>query len=696
MTNKDEIITLIKFQISRLSERNAQYEFEHLCRHLARIRVCSNIVPATGPVVRTGDQGRDFETFKTYLEKTDIANNTFIGLISEDMLAFACSIQQNNIENKILSDVKKITDSGTKIERIYFFSSAAIKVAINHSIKENVLRDYKVPIDIFDIEWISENLADSDTFWIANKYLSISSEMYPSPRVESKWYQKTYEKWKDKDDRSYNYGEFGEIKIAVRYALETEELNPDIPFWLESLKSFYNKSLPTKFDRKIIYEAAVISFKALKDLKGHEVFLRKYFNEIQILNDVGDYQDYFSLLLYSFTACINNVVALELDEIRNWVKLFIAKLDADIIELEDKDRYTLFCHLLFLRGALILNFRDSIEAIDECLNYWEKLLNIVDKAPLFPLKILSEIFIKFIEILSKNPRYQDFTTKIDNLLASRSGRDIAAKNCRNRAKSFYKRGEILRALEELHQAKIDWFTDDTLPQAVFAVMNISGWYRELGLNYASKYYSLAAALAIDTTEDTRLKFFLPHALFSALESDYLQGAWCSFMNLSKVFISAHINFEREPFDLEKHELIRNLLLYISYVIYFSKRFNEDLSNIFSKKGYSIFEEDLLKNPIDLVAKNYDSTSLEEIWQLLEEQLNGRPFNDVAPIREIIWSELGIEWHIRWDNNYEITPIAEQYVAILQILLADYANIDLCLLKSTVRIKLEIHEKKNQR
>lgn len=98
-------------------------------------------------------------------------------------------------------------------------------------------------------------------------------------------------------------------------------------------------------------------------------------------------------------------------------------------------------------------------------------------------------------------------------------------------------------MEELHQAKIDWFTDDTLPQAVFAVMNISGWYRELGLNYASKYYALAAALAIDTTEDTRLKFFLPRALFSALESDYLQGAWCSFMNLSKVFISAHINFE---------------------------------------------------------------------------------------------------------------------------------------------------------
>lgn len=692
MTNKEELITLIKFQLSHLSEQNAQFEFEHLCRRLARVRICSNIIPATGPVVRTGDQGRDFETFKTALQRTDIANTSFIGLISKEMLAFACSIQKTNIESKILSDVKKITSSGTEIERIYFFSSTAIKIADNHKIKERVLNDYNVPLEILDIEWISENLADPDTFWIANKYLSIPSEMYPKPQGISEWYQKTYDKWKKKDDRLFNYGEFGEIKIAARYALETEELNPEIPFWLELLKSFQNKELLPKFERKIIYETAVISFKALKDLKGQEEYLRKYLNEIQALNDVGDYQDYFSLLLYSSTAFTNNVVNLEEGEMKRWFKSFIARLDEEIKELENKDRITLFCHLLFLRGALTIKFSSMDESIDKGLDYWEKLLALVDKAPLFPLKLLSETFINFIDLLSDNPRYQYFTTKIDEFLSVSAGKAIAAESCVNRAKIFYDKGKLLRALDEIHKAKISWFTDETLPQAISAVLAISEWYRELGLMYASKYYALAAALTIDTTDDTRLKFFLPRALFIALKNDYLQGAWCSFMNFSKVVINAHVNFEREPFNLEKHELIRNLLIFVNYVMYLSARLDGNLGKIFYEKGYKLFEEDLIKEGLELTSKQYDPLHIEELRKIFDEQLNGRPFNDVFPEREVIWSELGIEWHVRWKNNYQITPIAEQYIAIAQILLADFAGLDLCLLKSKVIIELDVHEK----
>ena len=72
MANTEQLIGQIRFQLEQLSVKNAHHEFEHLCRHLARTRLCSNILPATGPVAAAGDQGRDFESFRTYLEKTDL------------------------------------------------------------------------------------------------------------------------------------------------------------------------------------------------------------------------------------------------------------------------------------------------------------------------------------------------------------------------------------------------------------------------------------------------------------------------------------------------------------------------------------------------------------------------------------------------------------------------------------------------
>lgn len=78
MANLDQIIAQIRFQLEQLSAKNAHHDFEHLCRHMTRARICTNILPATGPVSAGGDQCRDFETFRTYLGTTSIADSTFI------------------------------------------------------------------------------------------------------------------------------------------------------------------------------------------------------------------------------------------------------------------------------------------------------------------------------------------------------------------------------------------------------------------------------------------------------------------------------------------------------------------------------------------------------------------------------------------------------------------------------------------
>lgn len=63
------LIAQLLFQLDQLSATNSHHEFEHICRHLARETITPNILPATGPVTAGGDEGRDFETFTTFIRR---------------------------------------------------------------------------------------------------------------------------------------------------------------------------------------------------------------------------------------------------------------------------------------------------------------------------------------------------------------------------------------------------------------------------------------------------------------------------------------------------------------------------------------------------------------------------------------------------------------------------------------------------
>jgi hypothetical protein len=67
--DRRQFIKYLRFQLNELSAENGHHTFEHICREVARARLATNLVPATGPVAGGGDAGRDFETFKSYLPK---------------------------------------------------------------------------------------------------------------------------------------------------------------------------------------------------------------------------------------------------------------------------------------------------------------------------------------------------------------------------------------------------------------------------------------------------------------------------------------------------------------------------------------------------------------------------------------------------------------------------------------------------
>lgn len=178
MATPAELVTIIRFSLNQLSARNGQHEFESLCRQVARLRICSNVLPATGPVGAGGDQGRDFETFRTYLAQTPELS-AFAARATDETLAFACTLQQEDIGSKIVGDVKKITAEGTPVDAVYAFTEVSVPVGDRHRYQARVRSEFGVRLEVIDGAGIAELLSDPDVFWVAKQYLDLPAEVAP-------------------------------------------------------------------------------------------------------------------------------------------------------------------------------------------------------------------------------------------------------------------------------------------------------------------------------------------------------------------------------------------------------------------------------------------------------------------------------------------------------------------------------------
>lgn len=489
MANLDQVIAHIRFGLDQLSVRNAQHEFEHLCRHLTRARICSNILPASGPVGAGGDQGRDFETFRTYLLASPIADSTFIGLASSKPIAFACSLRKQ-IAAKIKLDVATISGSGSTVESIHYFCSTDVPTAKRHQLQTWVRKTHNLELEIHDGQSIAELLSARDVFWIAERYLSIPSEIYPRSPVKDGegWYKEFLQRCKESPP-PLSYANFFDVKLAARNALTEPELRQDLPLWIELLKPYAGADLPMVLKRRSVYEVSVLSIKGLGTLEGQEVDLRGYFAVIPEMRETADIEDAGALLNFCSYACLQHRCELTREEICAWNDNLIRKVEE---LLNESPSPTMKAHLLDERGYLSLNVfspQPRQDQIDEAFSWWMKLMTVVDKAPLFPLEHFADRLTQFIGLFNEVPAYHELTRKVDILLSKRFGSFTAAEKCRDRAIALHEAGKMLDAINQLHQSKINWFSAETIEYSLLSMLLIAQCYQRLGLLFAAKYYA---------------------------------------------------------------------------------------------------------------------------------------------------------------------------------------------------------------
>src|SRR5260370_20299174 len=158
----------IRYALSRLRSRNGHHEFEHLCREVARLRITPNILPATGPVSAGGDQGRDFETFRSYVQ--ELGPGRFLAAEDGLQVVFACTLQCRDLAAKIKDDLRAIMGGGP-VGQVYFFCEQDIPAARRHELCSWARENHGAEIEIIDGQALSELLAAEDCLWIAERYL---------------------------------------------------------------------------------------------------------------------------------------------------------------------------------------------------------------------------------------------------------------------------------------------------------------------------------------------------------------------------------------------------------------------------------------------------------------------------------------------------------------------------------------------
>lgn len=684
MADKAQLAAQIRFQLERLSARNAHHEFEHLCRHLARARIAANILPATGPVSAGGDQGRDFETFRSYLAKSPLADRSFVGAATGEVIAFACTTEnQKRLVAKIRDDVKTICSSGEKVDAVYAFCTADLPVAKRHEQIEWARNSYDVRLAIIDGNAISESLTDRDVFWIAERYLEIPAEILPAPESKTE-YEHTLTKWKAVDNWVPNFANFSEIRAAVRTA--TFSATQDVPFWVSLLQPFLESNLGLQ--RQAIYEIAVATLRGLDTLRGQETPIRQYFGAIERLQ-VRDIEDAGALLMYCIGAVYHDVTDLKLDELVNWRSQLIGrtkKLIQSAASANDK------AILLEQRAFLAMVPESNLDAgarLQQAIPWWERLLAVVKEARLFPLNQFARRVNDFIGGLGTDAKMMPILKQLDGLVAERNGRFAAAELARDRAVQLRDHGHVLAAIEQAHAAKIQWYADETIRGSVLTLLFLSEMYCQLSMYLAAKQYALGAAFLVGNRDELQ-DLFAP-ALAQAARCDYAVGAFVGYLDLTTMSLRAYAAFSQKATDEDTSELVENTLKQILLLRAVARRVGGDARTLVEKKigELPLRLEDYY--PEDVLGQEpYANQSEDELWNMCQTELDGPQFADLGQTRTIVFSALGVRWQFEWSNEQKSMQAGEEIVAAFQVALVEVADkTDLCFLPTTIIVRIAI-------
>jgi hypothetical protein len=285
---------------------------------------------------------------------------------------------------------------------------------------------------------------------------------------------------------------------------------------------------------------------------------------------------------------------------------------------------------------------------------------------------------------------EDFSERLFPLIKTREGKVKLAQSQVRRGYSYLQTTvpkNLLKALDYFHKAKDNYLQEDTIEGFVLALLNISQLYNSVGMHFAAKNYALAAfRMSVNKELIKRVE----NSLEMLLHSDFSQGSWFNAINIYFTYIKLRedSNFVEE--DGTREWKPARDTAFILYVMNRSSiQFKYLIDNYIHQLDY--VGEDIIK-PIQ---RKIDSElqSEENYMKAMEKHLDDFPLNDIGEERIISFFALGSLWKIRFENKYEVTSVAEEYISAIQTILVEIAlsEVDFHFLKSKIEIELSLNK-----
>ena len=635
MTSPSKVESQVRFALSQLPAHNAQHQFEHICRHLTQQFICSNVLPATGPVSAGGDQGRDFETFRTYLREELGPHGAFLGLVSESTIAFICTTQASGLPAKLRQDIKKVSASGHPVHEIRAFTLESVPVGTRHKLETETQESHQVRLEFHDAESIANLLARPDGFWIAERFLSIPASIRPvAPNIDGDLateYIERRDRWRDKGCPNPTLGDFVDLKAGLREGIYHKEARGDLPFWLGPVRQLLaNSDCPAHIQQRARYELIVCTFLGTRDLRPVEDVVRKYLDTSLDESEPARLQDASALLMYVITAVRWGCTSLTPVELRDWNEKLTTRAK-DLVTQETPHRRA---SLLFAIGHLGLHpalweidlqdlsdeaksphhQNQSIELatlgnaslpddlvladVSGTLSAWTELVENLEETPIFPIQTLADILQLLVPLWSNHEEWRQLLDLVDEAVSERSGKHVLGTRALDRATKLLKAGRCLDALEEFHQAKIEWWSGEIVRGSLLAMITISRLYFDLRLPQASKTYALAVAYIAALRSDDTLADLVPTGLLMAARADFLAGAWWSAKELYEFGLDAQYENVEDGFDSEKHTMVEEALLHLAYIKACSEVVDPDLATLTNETITRIGAQEVIEGAVD--------------------------------------------------------------------------------------------------
>ncbi|MEV6948238.1 hypothetical protein AB0N07_41205 [Streptomyces sp. NPDC051172] len=720
MATSTETERYIQFLLVHLAGRNEHHVFEQIVFQIALRRLSSNIVPATGPVSAGGDQGRDAESYYTSLPHELPGAGGFIGRATTEPLVVAASVQKQPLDGKVREDLKSICSRGEPVARVAFFAAHEIPVAARHRLQEHARDAYNVSLDIFDGQAVAQLLTQGDLVWIAQRHLDLPSATIPDAPANEQpdWYRATLTALRERPGKRLTPGALSEVRDGLRHAVLDGEARVDLPEWLGYIGEFVEDE-DDDLALRARYERAWAVLRGKNTLDGVEPDIQAVIDAALSSERVSLLDDANQLLLTwggSWLRHLGTVSAEELRDLalrlRERTDTLIESTDAAVYPVRKASLLDVAARLclqprwpevtrpaagalptaletarLWLAGEIVPEISLESRPLDvtDAMDYLEQLIDLLPQARAFPVGGVSETFQLVAPALTADPRYEKIRDALDTAQADIAGDSSVAARCRDRATAFLRAGRALDALHELHEAKINWWHGDTLRGALLTLRMIGKIYGDLNLQQAARQYALAAAAVAASSSDAEHEDMLPAALTEAMNYTYAAGHWGDALALAGLAFMTHHLYAEAPDDYPSHSYIQQLDFHAGMVLLSAERFRPSLSGVLTQ----LMDPNYLSDLDELLTELRPSfTHTEQQFiQNTEEQLNGRPFSDVGPQRELNFAALGITWRIRYDNTHTTVLAAERLTAALQIALAELAPHDPLFLPQDIHLRV---------